>query len=236
MGRNTQLLNFYLALIFWILNIEHMKLTPFFGVYFIIGLVLEIGAILLFRVVTNFFYYGGGWPIVHLFFAIVYFVGVHFIFKSEIPVLFKWGFGYWWAIGIVIWGLGALAVYGIESYRYEYESYLVPKNFQGEVVVYFNEPTGEAPAVVGDTLIFKVQSDGSVHTSHQFKKYKMVGDKLPAFYFVDESGKRTPIKNISDSTLLEHEVFVDTWTREETKKTCLIFDKKGFDAFFNTPR
>jgi hypothetical protein len=213
-----------------------MKLAPFLGVYFIIGLVLEIGAILLFRVVTNYFYYGGGWPIVHIFFTIVYFVGVHFIFKSDIPVLFKWGFGYWWAFGIVIWGFGALAVYGIESYTYKYESYLVPKSFQGEVVVYFNEPTGEAPAEVGDTLIFNVQTDGSVHTSHRFKKYKMVRNKLPNFYFVDEDGNKTPIKYSTDSTLQEHEIYVDTWAQEEQKKRFLIFDKQGHQAFFITPQ
>ena len=156
-----------------------MKLAPFLGVYFIIGLVLEIGAILLFRVVTNYFYYGGGGRSFTSFLQL--YISLAFILYSKMisRCFLKWGFGYccafdinylrtWcarclrnWILYTLVWGLPCA------------------KKFPGRVVVYFNEQNGEAPAQVGDTLVFNVQTDGSVHTSHRFKKYRMVRNKLP---------------------------------------------------------
>lgn len=51
--------------------------------------------------VTEYFYYGGGWPFVQILFVVMYLIGVRYIFKSDIPLTFKLALCFWWILWVL---------------------------------------------------------------------------------------------------------------------------------------
>ncbi|MBI1767242.1 MAG: hypothetical protein HYR67_02575 [Bacteroidetes bacterium] len=74
----------------------------------IVGICLELAAVLGYSPVTNYFYYGGGWPFVQIFFIIIYLVGSRYIFSSNAPTYLKIILVFWW-VGYV--GIGLMFVF-----------------------------------------------------------------------------------------------------------------------------
>ncbi len=68
----------------------------------IVGICIELAAVLGYSPVTNYFYYGGGWPFVQIVFVIIYLVGSRYIFVSKAPGYLKIILVFWWVGYIAI--------------------------------------------------------------------------------------------------------------------------------------
>lgn len=77
-------------------------MKPFISRHFLIGIFLEIFALIFYWRVTEYFYYGGGWPFVPILSAIIYFAGTYYIFRSEIHYFAKVILGFWWVAAVVV--------------------------------------------------------------------------------------------------------------------------------------
>jgi len=75
-----------------------MKFPSWLDRNLIIGLLVELAAIFLYNPVTNYFYYGGGWPFIPLFFLIIYCIGSTYIFRSKASKRLKMLLVFWWVI------------------------------------------------------------------------------------------------------------------------------------------
>lgn len=64
----------------------------------IVGICLELIALLSYSPITNHFYYGGGWPFVQIAFVIVYGIGSRYIFLSKAPIYLKIVLVFWWVV------------------------------------------------------------------------------------------------------------------------------------------
>lgn len=68
---------------------------------FLIGILLTQLPIILYLPVTNYFYYGGGWPFVQIVFSIIFIVGAVYLIRSNAHWLVKLILTTWW----IAWGL-----------------------------------------------------------------------------------------------------------------------------------
>ena len=66
------------------------------------GICLELAAVLGYTPVTNYFYYGGGWPFVQIVFGIIYLIGSRYIFLSKVSVYLKVILVFWWVAYVVV--------------------------------------------------------------------------------------------------------------------------------------
>jgi len=71
----------------------------------------------------------------------------------------------------------------------EPETFLIPHNLRGEVVVFYDEPCGREPERENGSRIYKISNEGVLIT--QFKENR--GSLDHKFYLVDEDGNRTEI-------------------------------------------
>lgn len=51
--------------------------------------------------VTNYFFYGGGWPFVQIAFLVVYAIGLRLMLKSPVPLGVKLILSFWW----ILWAM-----------------------------------------------------------------------------------------------------------------------------------
>jgi hypothetical protein len=71
----------------------------------------------------------------------------------------------------------------------EPQVFLIPQNYQGPVLIVYDQPNGQPPKYEGRARVYDVPSNGILLT--QFSKTKLVYHL--DFYYVDEQGNRTPI-------------------------------------------
>jgi energy-coupling factor transporter transmembrane protein EcfT len=71
----------------------------------------------------------------------------------------------------------------------EPETFLIPQNFRGKIVIFYEEKCGQEPVYEQGRRIYKFPDNGILITN--FKKTRGILDQ--EFYFVDETGNRTPI-------------------------------------------
>lgn len=68
--------------------------------------------------------------------------------------------------------------------------YLIPKNFEGGVVIFYDQKDGITPDFNGTEYVFIIPKDDVIKTSIDAKT---AGGK-PSFFLVDENGKRTELE------------------------------------------
>lgn len=216
--------------------------SPFASFNFILGIYLEISSVILCVLISSSLYYGGGFPLVQLYFITTYSMGAHYIFKSSIPRAAKLITVFWWVAAIVIWGLYTLTVYGVEYATTRNETYLLPQGYHGEVNVYFGQPDGDAPVFEDNSLLFTTNKNGEVRTTYQRRLNKLYDNNTHlSFFFVDEQGHRTPILLRDDPSLLPGEVFAtanyyeyDSDNTEISKVVILVFTQQEMDDYYKT--
>jgi hypothetical protein len=71
----------------------------------------------------------------------------------------------------------------------EPETFLIPQNFRGKIVIFYEEKCGQEPVYEHGRRIYKLPENGILITN--FKKTRGILDQ--EFYFVDETGNRIPI-------------------------------------------
>ncbi len=76
----------------------------------------------------------------------------------------------------------------------ESSMYLIPKGFEGNVLVVYNQPDGKDTLYENHTRVYKIDPSGILKT-------KFIHDRrtqIVNFYSIDENGKRQPIQLISN--------------------------------------
>lgn len=76
---------------------------------------------------------------------------------------------------------------------------MIPKEFQGVVVVLFDETDGTKPEYEGDARIYKIPQDGILKT--QFTAPKVTGSY--SFFYRDSNGKMNPMTYYSPVDLAD---------------------------------
>ncbi|NOT75817.1 MAG: hypothetical protein HOP08_12905 [Cyclobacteriaceae bacterium] len=181
--------------------------SVFLSNFFIIGIIIELAAVIFYFPAYRSFYYGGGAPFLQIFFGLVYAVGGYLIFKSDVPYFAKLATVYWWIAAIIGWVSFYFISYGVESMRSTQETYLIPERYRGKVMVYYNKPDGDQPSYDGKRIVFKVKEDGTVHTRLLRKNNHYYTNNLnPLFYYLSESGERKLLKLHNDPSLQKDEV------------------------------
>ncbi len=210
-----------------------MKPSSLFNINLIIGVALELSAILLYNPITNYFYSGGSWPIGPFLLASIYAAGIYFIFKSEVTYVLKLFLSYWWVLVVAYFGAESIIIYFIESSEYKYETYLIPEGYHGLIRIEFGKPDGEAPTVEDDQVVLKLHEDGTLRTSFVRKPYRHFADEYPRFYYLNQRGTRNEIKQVGDTTIGKDEVFVQYLGTSLHERKFLVCTQKEHEAYFN---
>ena len=91
----------------------------------------------------------------------------------------------------ILIGLFILSLFTASCQKKREESiYLIPKNYEGNVLIIFDQPEGADTLYDGDSRVYKIDTTGVLKT--KFSKIK--GSHPVHFYLVDPNGHRTPIK------------------------------------------
>lgn len=172
---------------------------------FYIGLTLQILAVLIIiGAAQPAFYYVG--YLIQIFIAgPIFIVGSIYVFKSHIHLLFKILLSFWW----LCFPLNILVQYGLEELRSKPKVFLVPDNYRGEVIIYFNRPDGEEPTLKDGKLFFKVHPDGTLKSRYQpvKMKYHDADYEFGEVYYIDSLKKMKLIKS-EDSSVKDQEVAI----------------------------
>lgn len=105
--------------------------------------------------------------------------------------------------------------------RTDPEVFLIPSNFRGQFVVFFNEPCGVTPASEGNKRIYNIPENGILITNSN----RLVGVLNRRFYFVDKLGNRIEIPEF-DSSDFEEESSYWRWhlsSQRPTRDTIGVF-------------
>lgn len=71
--------------------------------------------------------------------------------------------------------------------------YLIPNNFRGRVIIYYNQKNGTPISIENKFQVFKINNNGTLFTQAK-ANYGAVPIKNLKFYYLDSSNNRTPIK------------------------------------------
>jgi len=84
---------------------------------------------------------------------------------------------------LILWYPGLLAFMFLGSKRMTPETFLIPKNFRGQITLIYNEPCGQKIPKVNGRLIYKIPENGVMILKNKFE----TGIIDQEYYFVDES-------------------------------------------------
>jgi hypothetical protein len=90
--------------------------------------------------------------------------------------------------------------------RAEPEMHLLPKGFQGYVIIVFNDPNGQDEKYEDDFRVYEIPSNGVLRTKFSRQDGWIANGKLK-FYYSDSNSRQEIIevindKNVSDSTTI----------------------------------
>lgn len=103
-------------------------------------------------------------------------LGIFFIWFSTVALRFK-AFATLLPIPLVI--ISGFVAYQLN--KAEPETFLIPLDFRGKIIVFYDEPCGQSPVYRDKRRVYEISSDGVLIT--QFKKNRGYLDQK--FYFVD---------------------------------------------------
>jgi hypothetical protein len=83
---------------------------------------------------------------------------------------------------LLLWYPGMLALFSLASKHMTPETFLVPKNFRGQITLIYNEPCGQTIPKVDGRLIYKIPDNGVMILTNEFE----TGIIDQEYYFVDE--------------------------------------------------
>lgn len=217
--------------------------SPFLDNYFLLGVFMEIASIALYYYVSRYFYYGGGWPFVPIFFGILYFIGSYFIFRTGIPVFLKITLVYWWVALAIGYAGYSVVRSSIESKQTVEEIYLIPEGYRGKVVVKYNQADGDPIVMEKGHLVLHVGKDGVVRTRYKRELNQVAdNDTHPLHFYVNEAGNRTLIKLLDDPTRLETETVIHSGGYQFdqalgliTEADFLLLTKTEAETYYNKP-
>ena len=210
-----------------------MKLSSLLNWNLIIGIILELSAVLLYNPITNYFYSGGSWPVGPFLLASIYAAGIYFIFRSSVAFALKLILCYWWIGVVAYFGAESIITYLIESREYQYEAYLVPEGYHGVLKIEFGREDGEVPAVEDDQVVLIIHPDGTLRTTFSRRRWRHFADEYPRFYYVNGAGTRTLIKQVGDTSIGKEEVFVQYLDTNLRERKFLVCTQKEHEAYFN---
>lgn len=84
---------------------------------------------------------------------------------------------------LLLWYPGMLAFFFIASNHMTPETFLVPKNFRGQIALIYNEPCGQTVPKVDGRLIYKIPNNGVMILTNKFE----TGIIDQEYYFVDDN-------------------------------------------------
>lgn len=129
--------------------------------------------------------------------------------------------------------LGVLLLFSVSSCSIRANSktvtYLIPENFEGGVVIVYDQRDGVSPDVTDNEIVFTIPADGILKTTVDAKS---VGGK-PRFFFVGKNGERAELE------LLYHwgpkypeamRSVKDISAEEQDKVFAMIFERGTFNS------
>jgi hypothetical protein len=79
----------------------------------------------------------------------------------------------------------------------EKEIYLIPEGLKGQIIVFLDQPDGQAVQYEGEARLYQIPSSGLLKS--QFKRNGgCMGDNRIRFFYVDSIGDRTPVAFFMD--------------------------------------
>ncbi len=118
----------------------------------------------------------------------------------------------------------------------ESETFLIPTDYRGDIVIFYDEGCGQEPLIVKGRRIYQISNDGVLIT--KFKKNSGYLDQ--EFYLVDENENRTEIPKFGRQNFhTEKKVwgdFLSTPVEEFTKETVGAFHSYGAETYFFSPK
>jgi hypothetical protein len=133
--------------------------------------------------------------------------------------------------------LGAILIAGCnESQQCEEEIYLVPEGFRGKIMVFFDQPDGQAKEYENAARVYHIPASGFIKS--QFKKNGgCMGDGRIQFFYEDSLGTRMPLDyflNIDRQNLpTDRDYVLFTFLNEKGRKPDFVIHFVGHLAEFN---
>lgn len=89
-------------------------------------------------------------------------------------------------IPLLLWYPGMITFFYLSSNRMKTETFLIPKDFRGQITLVYDEPCGAKLPEIDGRLVYKIPSSGVMIIQNEFE----TGIIDHEYYFVDESGNR----------------------------------------------
>jgi hypothetical protein len=123
-----------------------------------------------------------------------------------------------------------------ESPQCEEEIYLVPEGFRGKIMVFFDQPDGQAQVYEHTARIYRIPASGFIKS--QFPKNGgCMNDGRIQFFYEDSQGKRQPLEyylNIGMKNMQKEKDYVlFTFLNEKGKKPDFVIHFVGDISEFN---
>ena len=94
---------------------------------------------------------------------------------------------------LILWYPSVLAFFFLASKKMTPETFLVPKEFRGQITLIYQEPCGETVPIINGRLTYKIPSNGIMIVSNKFE----TGIIDQEYYFVDKNwNKIEPIQRL----------------------------------------
>jgi len=118
----------------------------------------------------------------------------------------------------------------------EKEIYLLPENFWGTMIVYFNQPNGQKIEYEDDARVYHIPSSGYLKTQFPKNGGCMNNDRLQ-FFYIDNLGVREPLDYFlnldKDSIPNDRDYVLFTFLSNKGKKPEFVVHLVGHVTEFN---
>ncbi len=131
-----------------------------------------------------------------------------------------------------------IAIFFLSFYlnKAESETFLIPTDYRGEIVIFYDEACGQDPVIERGRRIYQFSKEGVLIT--KFKENRGYLDQK--FYVVDENENRTEIPQFVrqnfDTEKKEWGDYQSTPVEEFTKETIGAFHSYGTETYFFSPK
>jgi hypothetical protein len=135
----------------------------------------------------------------------VFIVGLLFVLYSKTKLKIKL---LTTILPLLLWYPGMLAFFSLASKHMTPETFLVPKDFRGQITLIYNEPCGQTISKVEGRLIYKIPDNGVMILTNEFE----TGIIDQEYYFVDDKWNK-----IGKIPQLIQQDFNEDYTLEKNK-------------------